>query len=698
MLVNKNLNDKTYQELISEAIMQIPLYTTEWTNFNPSDPGMTILENLTAFEALQQESIRQVTPKIRQKLLKMLGFTERKGRCARILMSAEGVKEPVELQANQPFYLGDLTFETNRRMRIGGYSLTGVYGQHDGSFQDYSYLINDDIPKAAMIFGETPCEGDCVYFTADRLPEPGEEMIFYMTLANRFNRNPYEEKGNNTFADLVWECYTGNGYETMNVADYTSCFLVSGEVRMRMPNTAAAVCEELPKPAYAIRTRVIKADYDVSPKLLSVAGFLFEAWQKETKSVCYTFQKYSKITLNSELMEEGYLQVFCKEEKGSFYRRYEPVSEEGDRGRFYTLEHERYGVNTFSFDRRRFGFAPDKLKNAVKIMVYSEEMMRRFYLGIVQGYDAQELELPVKNIVAESFCIIAKRTDENGEELFDFVRPNYYEEDSLTYYLLENEGKIIIEDAGVFIGASLYMGSCSITRGQEGNIREGNRFRTGKNLQDIEFVNVGPGTGGCFRESIADVRKRFLADMNKPYTAVTAADYESIVKSAPGLCIHKVRAVLREEKNEVQIAVKPGTDECFPKLSDTYRKSLEQLLEKKRLLTTRVEIVPPVYLPINVKGVIYVKRHYEREQGLIEQTIREQLDYLESDRNFGDVLKFDEVFRAVENLECVEYIYDLTLHPQYPGAAKIRDNDIYPNADCLCYAGDIQLEIRNYEK
>ena len=698
MLVNKNLNDKTYQELISEAIMQIPLYTTEWTNFNPSDPGMTILENLTAFEALQQESIRQVTPKIRQKLLKMLGFTERKGRCARILMSAEGVKEPVELQANQPFYLGDLTFETNRRMRLGGYSLTGVYGQHDGSFQDYSYLINDDIPKAAMIFGETPGEGDCVYFTADRLPEPGEEMIFYMTLANRFNRNPYEEKGNNTFADLVWECYTGNGYEPMNVADYTSCFLVSGEVRMRMPNTAAAVCEELPKPAYVIRTRVIKADYDVSPKLLSVAGFLFEAWQKETKSVCYTFQKYSKITLNSELMEEGYLQVFCKEEKGSFYRRYEPVSEEGDRGRFYTLEHERYGVNTFSFDRRRFGFAPDKLKNAVKIMVYSEEMMRRFYLGIVQGYDAQELELPVKNIVAESFCIIAKRTDENGEEIFDFVRPNYYEEDSLTYYLLENEGKIVIEDAGVFIGAALYMGSCSITRGQEGNIRKGNHFRTGKNLQDIVFVNEGPGTGGCFRESIADVRERFLADMNKPYTAVTAADYESIVKSAPGLCIHKVRAVLREERNEVQIAVKPGTDERFPKLSDTYRKSLEQLLEKKRLLTTRVEIVPPVYLPINVKGVIYVKRHYEREQELIEQMIREQLDYLESERNFGDVLKFDEVFRAVENLECVEYIYDLTLHPQYPGAAKIRDNDIYPNADCLCYAGDIQLEIRNYEK
>lgn len=698
MLVNKNLNDKTYQELISEAIMQIPLYTSEWTNFNPSDPGMTILENLTAFEALQQESIRQITPRIKQKLLKMLGFTGRKGRCARVLLSAEGVKEPVELQANQPFYLGDLTFETNRRIRLSDYSLTGVYGQHGDSFQDYSYLIADDIPKAAMIFGEKPEEGDCVYFTADRLPEPGEEMIFYMTLANRFNRNPYEEKWNNAFAGLVWECYTENGYEPMNVADCTSCFLMSGEVRMRMPDTVAAVCEELPRPGYAIRARILKADYDVSPKLLAVKGFLFEAWQKDTKSVCYTFQKYSRITLNSERLEEGYLQVFCKEEKGSSYRRYEPATGEGARGRFYTLEHEGYGVNTFCFDRRQFGFSPDKLKNAVKIMVYSEEMMRRFYLGTVQGYDAQELELPVKNIVAESFCIIAKRTDEKGEEIFDFVRPNHYEEDSLTYYLLENEGKIVIEDAGVFIGASLYMGSCSVTRGPEGNIREGSRFRTGQTLRGIVFTNVGPGTGGCFRESIGDVRERFLADMNKPYTAVTAADYEAIVKSAPGLCIHKVRAVLKEEKNEVQIAVKPGTDERFPKLSDTYRQSLEQLLEKKRLLTTRIEIVQPVYLPIHVKGVIYVKRHYEKEQGLIEKTIREQLDYLESERSFGDVLKFDEVFRAVENLECVEYIYDLALNPQYPGAAKKKDNDIYPNADCLCYAGDIQLEIRNYEK
>lgn len=698
MLVNKTWNDKTYQERISEAIMQIPLYTSEWTNFNPSDPGMTVLENLTAFQTLQQEQISRITPRIRQRLLKLMGFTERKGRCARILLAAEKLRGPVEIPANQQFRLGELVYETNKKIRLPGCSLTGICGFHDGSFWDYSYLTAHDIPRPAAILGEKPKEGDYICFMADELPQPGEEVIFYLTLANRFNRNPAGEKGANTFAELVWECYTENGYEPMNVADGTSGFLLSGEVRMRMPSTPAKRVEGLPKEGFAIRARVVKADYDVSPKLKEIYAFLFEAWQKETKSACYTFQKISKVTLYSNLMEAGYLQVFCKEEKGSFYRRYERLPEEGASGRYYTDQQEGYGVTTFSFDKKRYGYGPEKLKNAVKIVVYSEEMMRQFYLGEVLGYDRQEIALPVKNVVAESFSIIARRIDADGGEIFDFVRPNHFEEDSLSYYLLENEGKIVIEDAGAFIGAQLYMGACSVTLGPEGNIREGSRFLTDGELRSVSFRNAGPATGGCFRESINEMKTRFLQDMDTPYTAVTAQDYETIVKSAPGLCIHKVKAVRNAQKNEVQIAVKPGTDEPFPKLSETYRRILEQRIESRRLLTTRVEIVSPVYLPINVKGVIYVKRHYEREQGLIEQTIREQLDYLESDRSFGDVLRFDDVFRAVEALECVEYIYDLTLYPQYANYARVKDNDIYPAADCLCYAGEIHLEIRNYDK
>lgn len=40
------LDSKTYQNLIDEMVNSIPKYNKEWTNFNPSDPGITILELL----------------------------------------------------------------------------------------------------------------------------------------------------------------------------------------------------------------------------------------------------------------------------------------------------------------------------------------------------------------------------------------------------------------------------------------------------------------------------------------------------------------------------------------------------------------------------------------------------------------------------------------------------------------------------
>lgn len=42
-----NLDTKTYEELVDEMITSIPKYTDTWTNHNPSDPGIIILELLS---------------------------------------------------------------------------------------------------------------------------------------------------------------------------------------------------------------------------------------------------------------------------------------------------------------------------------------------------------------------------------------------------------------------------------------------------------------------------------------------------------------------------------------------------------------------------------------------------------------------------------------------------------------------------
>ena len=39
-----NLDDRRYNDLVTEALARLPTYSQEWTNYNPSDPGITLIE------------------------------------------------------------------------------------------------------------------------------------------------------------------------------------------------------------------------------------------------------------------------------------------------------------------------------------------------------------------------------------------------------------------------------------------------------------------------------------------------------------------------------------------------------------------------------------------------------------------------------------------------------------------------------
>ncbi|ACK70160.1 conserved hypothetical protein [Gloeothece citriformis PCC 7424] len=43
-LPKSNLDDRLYQDLVEECLLRIPRYCPEWTNYNPSDPGVTLIE------------------------------------------------------------------------------------------------------------------------------------------------------------------------------------------------------------------------------------------------------------------------------------------------------------------------------------------------------------------------------------------------------------------------------------------------------------------------------------------------------------------------------------------------------------------------------------------------------------------------------------------------------------------------------
>ena len=78
-----SIDDRRYQDLLNEALARIPVHNPEWTNFNKSDPGVTLLE-LFAFltENLLYRS-NQIPERNRRKFLQLLGVPATSIVCAR---------------------------------------------------------------------------------------------------------------------------------------------------------------------------------------------------------------------------------------------------------------------------------------------------------------------------------------------------------------------------------------------------------------------------------------------------------------------------------------------------------------------------------------------------------------------------------------------------------------------------------------
>lgn len=67
-----NLDDRTYTDLVEEGRRLIPTYAPEWTNHNPSDPGITLIELFASITEMLLYRLNRVTDANRLAFLKLL--------------------------------------------------------------------------------------------------------------------------------------------------------------------------------------------------------------------------------------------------------------------------------------------------------------------------------------------------------------------------------------------------------------------------------------------------------------------------------------------------------------------------------------------------------------------------------------------------------------------------------------------------
>lgn len=72
----ENLDDRTYEDLVEEALSMIPNYAPEWTNHNPSDPGITLIELFAYLTEMLNYRLNRVTDANVHAFLKLLNGPE----------------------------------------------------------------------------------------------------------------------------------------------------------------------------------------------------------------------------------------------------------------------------------------------------------------------------------------------------------------------------------------------------------------------------------------------------------------------------------------------------------------------------------------------------------------------------------------------------------------------------------------------
>lgn len=696
MLNSIDLNDKSYEDLIAEAIARIPLYSNEWTNFNRSDPGITVLQNLSAFSILQQASINQVTDPIRRRLLKLLGYEATQHRDATLLLQAPATHHD-PLPVHYQLTTGSLTFESATPITFDPWGLKAVLTHHKGNWQDITYLLNPKVVSSALPFGRDPQENDAMCLMLEGAPATDRPLTLWIQVAEEDQRVPFQGEGDPLFATTLWQYWTAEGWADAQAVDETRGLLVSGSVTLTLKNGAPVPFEDAPTAGCALRCVLKEAHYDCPPRLHSLSANLFPMAQRQTKAAGLLFSGSSSIEVHSALAAKGNIFVYCREKKGQPYRQYTQYSGVHSQGRFFTMEPMEDGI-VLNFDKNRFGYAPGQGWGAVRVLCYDNDMVHHRDLGLVYGYDEQVIDMPlVSSVLPQHFSLLAQWEDRDGQMAYAFINPNNTDPDTLCYQVNAQEGQVQIVHPGLGVSYRLFICDCVTTAGAQGNIRSGNVLERrggfdGHQLLEA-FTAPAPGRGGQSFEGVEDLRRRFAANARSVTTAVLPSDYDTLVHRTPGLRIHKVKSVPFPHENLVKITIKPNIPTPYPQLSPLYLQQIQRWLEPRRMLTTRIELLQPRYVPVDVNATIYIKSYYEGAKEMIESLLQESLDYVNGPHSFGERVRFNEIYQALTALPCVVGVDALYLMAGAREGITSVGSDLQLDDQTLCYPGRFQLQL-----
>ena len=729
------LDDQNYKKIFENAKKYIPKIYPDWTDENFHDPGITMLQLFSWLKEMQQYYIDQASDETVRKMLKLLGVAPEPIRCAKAKLAVTEVSGDVVLPRGTQFGAEDVVFETEDNSHLIDNRVAAILAVKRGKVRDLTG-INENVEHTGAVFGRKPALGAELMIGFERSLPVRAETSLYFEIYNHYpvRRNEItDEREFIPLAELKWEYFAQEGQwrELHIIRDESICFLRSGLFTVWL-DTPMAACpfsdfreaeadaEAAPGQYCWIRATLGENSYDVAPKLHSVTVNLLKVTQKET-FCCkrdFVFCRGEELVcrLSDRLALHGDTTVFLKRASGDFVA----LDASWDYETRHLQAQSALEIEIRDHCLEKAGEADPGSEITIRVFSVDRRYKDTVWVGRTNGLPRQSIDCALKNLVCEDFSLMVGSEDEQGLPRFQewFLTDDFTSSKAWDKHFILDASEGIVTFGDNEFGMSpvaadhknILLISCSSSRGAGGNVKSGgiSKLLSGEGEPEetqITCSNPWHAQGGAAAEKLEDAVLRFRRELKNPERAVTLADFELLAGNTPGLMVKRVKAVpmfrsagrrtAQNTANCVGVIVEPYSESSEGVLSRGYIKNIEAHLEKYRLLTTQIEVMPPQYVGVDIYADIAVKPYFRNAKESLRRLVN---DYFSGDqetggRKFGQNVRFAEVYGLIEMNDSVSYIKDLTIESFGPDVSKNTNGDIEVPPNSIVYVKNFFLEV-----
>ena len=223
MIPPPKLDDRSFNDIVEEAISMIPRYSPEWTNHNASDPGITLIELAAWMTDLLIYRLNQVPDKNYVAFLNLLGIKLRAPRAAKALIrfalvegaAKQRVPRGTQVSTPQATEEHTVTFETARDVMISSSRPDRCFSYYDEAYSENSRYLDPEpgaVADSFEIFNGAQRIERYIYLGDPRFANTGESALLKIFLGT-------PERGGRDMARLLeWEHWDGTRWKDLQPA------------------------------------------------------------------------------------------------------------------------------------------------------------------------------------------------------------------------------------------------------------------------------------------------------------------------------------------------------------------------------------------------------------------------------------------------------------------------------------------------